>query len=233
VGNDPATGCAFGLGSVAPGSLAGFELQVTVVVDAELVPALVASAELETCDGGNFGDPQSLSGFALHLDSGLLGSDSVVGVIPRSLLGDATVVRLAHHALSSGGSEDALSTTNGTPDGAPITLALPELATVPVLSGLGIALAVLLLLAIGYSRWRSGRWRGAAGLVLILVASGAVIAYAGFAKPLAIDALADAHPPDSRAEIVVLRRGDGHSTEPATGHREHCLRTADADTDGN
>ncbi len=202
VGNDPAAGCDFSLGSVAPNSLPGFELQVTVVVDADLMPPQVVSAEVETCsgDGGSFGGAQPLPGFVLEIDSGLLGSDSIVGAIPRSLLGDAVAVRLAHHALSGEGSEDALYTRDGTPGGAAITVAIGGPAPAPLLSELGIALAVLLLFGVGLTQWRRGGWAAAA--VLVFVASGAVIAYAAFGDPVAVDDPADATPPDARAEIV-------------------------------
>lgn len=202
IGNDPATGCDFSLGTVPDGPLPGFELQVTVVVDADLMPPQVVSAEVETCsgDGGSFGGAQPLPGFVLEIDSGLLGSDSVVGAIPRSLLGDAVVVRLAHYALSGEGSEDALYTRDGTENGAAIVAAIGGPAPAPLLSGLGTALAVLLLFGLGLTQWRRGGW-GAAAL-LVFVASGAVIAYAAFGDPVAVDDPADATPPDTRAEIV-------------------------------
>jgi hypothetical protein len=81
VGNDPGTGCNFSIGGLgAP--IPGFELQVTVVVDSQQVPPQVASAKVETCNAGTFGSPQTLSGFTVALDNGLLGSDSVIGGIP-------------------------------------------------------------------------------------------------------------------------------------------------------
>lgn len=202
VGNDPATGCDFSLGSVAPNVLPGFELQVTVVVDAGWMPPQVVSAQIETCsgDGGSFGNPQPLPGSGLEIDGGMLGSDSIVGAIPRSLLGNAGIVRLAHHALSENGSEDALFTLDGTPDGPAITAQLLWPVQAPLLSGLGIALAVLLLLGVGLTQWRRGHW--AAAQVLVFVASGAVIAYAAFGGPVAVDHPTDANPRDTRAEIV-------------------------------
>ncbi len=204
VGNDPATGCDFSLGSVAPNNLPGFELQVTVVVDADLMPPQVVSAEVETCsgDGGSFGGAQTLPGFVLEVDSGLLGSDSIVGAIPSSLLGDAVALRLAHYALSGEGAEDALFTRDGSEDGAAITVLLGGAAPAPLLSGLGIGLAVLLLFGIGFGQWRNGRWGEAAVLVIALGAIGTGIAYAAFGDPAAVDDPADAAPPDSRAEIV-------------------------------
>jgi hypothetical protein len=204
VGKDRATGCDFSLGALPDGPLPGFELQVTVVVDTDLMPPQVVSAQVESCsgDGGSFGGAQPLPGFVLQIDSGLLGSDSIVGAIPRSLLGDARVVRLAHYAMSGTGSEDALYTRDGTPDGAAILAAIGGPVPAPLLSGPGIALAVLLLVGIGFTQWRRGRWGGAAILLMVSVAGGAVIAYAAFGEPVALDDPADAVPPDSRAEIV-------------------------------
>src|SRR4029079_7956015 len=116
---DSATGCAFSLGSIAPGSLPGFERQLTVTVDDDPVPPVVSSAQVESCVAGAFANSQAVAGFHLEFESGLLGSDSVVGTVPSALVGGGGLVRLAHHALAASGSEDALFTTGGHPGGPP------------------------------------------------------------------------------------------------------------------
>ncbi len=198
--NETGTGCSFSLGAVAPGALPGFELQVTVVVDNDLVPPAVVSAQVETCAGGVFGSAQALPGFVLELDSGLLGSDSVIGSIPLGLLGDAPAVRMAHHALSAGGSQDALFTTDGTPDGRPIVVRLATPASpAPLLNQLGIGLLLLLLIAVAWPRLR--RRRLASALAVLAIVAGAVVAYAVFGDPSATDDQSDSNPSDTRAEI--------------------------------
>lgn len=68
LGNDPATGCDFSLGSLSPSNLPGFELEVTVVVDSHPIPPQLVSAEVASCsgNGGSFGSPQALAGFVDH-----------------------------------------------------------------------------------------------------------------------------------------------------------------------
>ncbi len=200
--NAPSTGCAFDLGAVPPNTLAGFELEVRVTVDTSGTPQVV-SAEVARCEGAAFVDPQPLTGFSVELDSGLLGSDAIIGAIPRALLGDAVLVRLAHHAQSADGSEDALFTRDGTIGGAPITAVLSQPAPAPLLSGGGVLLALLLLIGLAFAQWRRGRWASLAVLSMTLLASGAAIVHAAFGEPSALDDPADAtNQPDTRAEIV-------------------------------
>jgi hypothetical protein len=201
LGNTPGTGCAFNVGAVGS-SLPGFELQVTVVVDSEQTPPQVVVAQVETCDGANFGDPAPLPEFAVQIDSGLFGSDSLVGIIPRTLVGNVDVVRLAFHAQSSDGSEDALATRDGLPSGAPITVVLSRSAPVPALSPFAVAVLALLLVVAAFSKLRRGRWTAASALLLILVVAGGAIVYAAFTEPVAVDDDADSDPPDRRAEII-------------------------------
>jgi len=201
VGNDSATGCNFSLGSIPPMTLPGFELQVTVVVDQALNPPQVVSAEVETCNGAVFANPQPLPGFVLELDSGLLGSDSVIGSIPNALLGNAALVRLAFHALSAAGAEDALFTTNGAVGGSPIVVVLDIPAGVPMMSSVGIALLVLTLLALGWLRGRPVS-RSSMLAVWLLIPCAAAVVYAAFGDPIAVDDPADSVPPDTRAEII-------------------------------
>ena len=106
-----------------------------MLVDDTPAPPEVTSAQLETCTGGIFGDAQNLAGFELQIDSGLLGSDSVVGAIPQALLTGSGVVRLAHHALAAGGSEDALFTTDGSADGPAILVNLNGIVAIPASRG--------------------------------------------------------------------------------------------------
>jgi hypothetical protein len=201
-GNDPGTGCDFSLGAVAPGTLPGFELQLTVEVDDDPVPPQVASAVLESCVAGSFGDPQALPGFELELDSGLLGSDSVVGAIPLNLLGHSPTVRLAHHALAASGAEDALFTTDGTPDGPPIVVE-GVVPAIPGWSPLGAGLTTLLVA--GAAWWLLRQRLPPSALVAILVVllgMGTVaVVFAAWGDPAATDATADAAPADTRAEI--------------------------------
>lgn len=201
VGNNPATGCDFSLGSIPPTTLPGFELQVTVVVDQALSPPQVVSAQVETCSGGVFANPQPLAGFVLELDNGLLGSDSVIGSIPNAFLGTAPLLRLAFHALSADGAQDALFTTNGAAEGLPIVVVREIPAGVPMMSGVGVALLVLTLLAVGWWRGVSVP-RGAMFAMWLLTAGAAAVVYAAFSEPIAIDNPSDSVPPDTRAEII-------------------------------
>jgi hypothetical protein len=137
----------------------------------------------------------------VQVGGGLLGADSVVGSIPRTLLGEATIVRLVFHARSSDGSEDALTTRNGLPDGAPITVAVSRAAPVPTLSPVAEAVLMLLLIGVAFAALRRGRATAASALLSILVGAGAGIAYAAFGVPTAVDDPADASPPDSRAAL--------------------------------
>lgn len=200
VDNKSATGCNFSLGSIPPIALPGFELQITVVVDQEPNPPQVASAVLETCAGAVFADPQPLAGFVLELDSGVLGADSVVGSIPLSLLGGNPVIRLAFHALSSDGAEDALFTTSGGEQGLPIVVVLSIPAAAPLLSNLGLALLILVLLAVALRASRMQR--GVLSGVALLALSAAAVAYAAFGEPVAVDDPADSVPADTRSEII-------------------------------
>ncbi len=205
IGNDPATGCPFGLGSLAPASLPGFELQVTVQVDASTRVPSVVSATLEHCAGSAFADPQPLGGFALELDSGVVhgGStvpaDAITGAIPYGLLGGATVARLAFHAMSSSGAEDALVTQDGSADGPPILARLwsPD---IPALSPLGATLFAVVLAAAALLLRR--RWAGAALVAVAAAAGWGAVAVAAWYPPLAYDPFDDATAPDTRAEII-------------------------------
>ncbi len=203
VGDDPATGCGFDIGSISPGTLPGFELQVTVVIDTTPIPPQVVSAEIEMCsgNGGSFGGAQTLPPFSLQIDSGRLGADRIVGTIPRSFFGGAKMVRLAHYAVSASGAEDALFTRDGNQGGDAITVVFSTSA--PMLSSSGIAFVVLLLLGLGFSRYRRGSWAaGEVLLVVVLIAGSTAIAYAQSGEPVATDRQADAVPADSRADIV-------------------------------
>jgi len=191
-------GCQFSLGSIAPGTLPGFELQLTVVVDTDLIPPQVVSAEVETCDGLAFVNPQPLAGFELQLNSGLSNSDSVVGSIPSSFLRKIQKFRLAHHAQSADGSEDVLLSVDGSPTGAPIEVRF--LYPVPTLGSLGLGLMVMLLIGVALIRLRRGPW--AAALVSLLIGSGSLIAFEAFTEPVGLDDPNDANPSDRRAEIV-------------------------------
>ncbi len=202
LGNDPSSGCDFGLGTLVPGALPGFELQVTVVVDSDLVPAKVISAQVETCAGGVFGSASMLNGWNVEFDAGQLGADSVVGLLPASLLKDAVVVRLAFHALSSGGAEDALFTTNGSANGPPILVSLATASPVPVASPIALGLAVLLLFAVHVAQSRRGAGRSGAAGAILLLSMGAAIAYAKFGPDVATDAPDDSMPVSGQAEIM-------------------------------
>lgn len=203
LGNNPATGCNFSIGSVAPGTLPGFELQVTVLVESATTPPSVVSAVIETCNGGSFGNPTALSGYSLDLGGGYLGADSVVGSIPPGFLGGATSVRLAFYSLSSAGSEDALFTDNGLPGGAPITFVLQRAA--PIVSEAGLLLLVLVLLGAAI---RTERGRNAvATLLFSLIAGTSVVAIAVVATPLAIDPQSDSTLCDKRGELVAVSAG--------------------------
>jgi hypothetical protein len=202
LGNDASSGCDFGLGSLVPGALPGFELQVTVVVDSDLAPAEVISAQVETCDGAVFGSESMLDGWNVEFDAGQLGADSVVGILPAALLGDAVVVRLAFHALSSGGAEDALFTTDGSADGPPILVSLAAASPVPVASPIALGLAVLLLFAVYVAQSRRGAGRSGAAGAILLLSVGAAIAYAKFGPDVATDAPDDSMPVSGQAEIM-------------------------------
>ena len=201
-GNDPSTGCAFSLGAVAPGTLPGFERQITVEVDDDPVPPQVISAEIESCVGGVFADPQALTGFQLELDSGFLGADSIVGAVSFAQIGNSEAVRLAHHALAAGGAEDALFTTDGTAQGPPI-LVEGIIQQIPVWSPFG---AVLTTLLVAGAAWWVLRHRlppsTLVALLLVVVGLGAAAAvFAAWGEPSATDDTADATPADTRAEI--------------------------------
>lgn len=235
--NDSGTGCVFSLGAVAPGALPGFELQVTVVVDNDLAPPAIVSAQVETCAGGVFASPQPLPGFLLELDSGLLGSDSVIGSIPLALLGDGPSARLAHHALSAGGSQDALFTVDGAPDGRPIIVLLANPASpAPLLNQLGIGVLLLVLIAVAWPRLR-GR-RIVAVLAVLVIAAGSVVAYAAFGDPAATDDQSDSNPGDTRAEIFAaftMMGGDALMVrldiEDIPVPMESCADSTDNDSD--
>ncbi len=198
---DESTGCAFDIGVVAPGSLPGFDLEVTVVVDSYPVPPAIVSSEIAVCSGASFGAPQPLGGSSIELNSGFLGADSVIASIPDSFLGAATAVRLAHHTQSAAGAQDALFTVDGTPDGESITLALQTAAPAPAVTGAGITIALILLLGLALKQIRARRAFVASILVTSISIAGVAISYATFGSPTAIDDPADAIPPDSRIEI--------------------------------
>jgi len=238
--NAAGTGCGFSLGAVAPGTLPGFELQVTVVVDNDLVPPAVVSAQVETCTAGVFASPQPLPGFVLQLDSGVLGADSVVGSIPLALLGNAAVVRLAHHAQSASGSQDALFTIDGSADGAPIVLRLAAPpAPAPLLSHLGTALLLLLLIAVAWPHLRRVHGGIASTLAVLAMLGAAVVVHAAFGDPVASDDQSDAAPSDTRAEIFAAFIMVGADTlalrldiEDIPVPVENCADGNDNDSDG-
>ena len=221
-GNQPGTGCAFSLGGVAPGSLPGFELQVTVVVG---VPAdgsdpEVVSAQVEQCVAGVFANPQPLEGFSISFDDGAVHSgstvpsDSIRGAIPLSMVGDAEEVRLAFHALSADGAEDALVTRDGG-NGPPIVAWLGE-AGIPLLSPFGIAALAATLAVLGLFTMGRRRWAGAVVIALALTGGGAALAAAVYEYQVASDPDDDATAADTRAEIVAAF---SYSPESALGLR--------------
>jgi hypothetical protein len=202
LGNTPGTGCAFSLGGLSPASLPGFELQVTVSVDVGSVPARVASAQVETCSGGVFGAPAALSGFAIELNSGLLGADSVVGAVPRSFLNGAQTVRLAVHSSTADGAQDALYTVDGSPGGAAIFAAVPPALEIPTLSSIGMIVLQLGVMGAAWVAWKRHRSGVLLVLVCVLMVSNSLLVWAAFGSPVATDATNDASLPDSRGEIV-------------------------------
>ncbi len=206
VGNDPSAGCVFSLGSVAPTSPPGFELQLTVTVDTASVAGQVISAKLAKCDtnSGSFVNPQPLPGFRLDFDGGFLGSDSIIGSIPRALIGNTTILRIAHHAESADGTQDALYSRDGTLGGEAITLQLGGPAPAPLLSAPGVTFAVLILVLIAFQQRRRLGSLGATNLLMLSAVGATAVAYAAFLAPIAVDNPADAEPPprDRRVEIV-------------------------------
>jgi hypothetical protein len=202
LGNDESSGCDFELGGVTPGALPGFELQVTVVVDSDLVPAEVVSAQVETCNGAAFGSESMLDGWSVEFDAGQLGADSVLGLLPADLLEGASVARLAFHALSSGGAEDALFTTNGSADGPPILVSLAIANPVPVASPIALGLVVVLLFAVYLLQSRRGARRSVAAGAVLLLTAGAAIAYGKLGPLIASDDPDDSAPVSGQAEII-------------------------------
>ena len=202
LGNTPGTGCAFSLGGLSPATLPGFELQVTVSVDVGSVPAQVGSAQAQTCSGGVFGAPVALSGFAVELNSGLLGADSVVGAVPRSFLNGAQTVRLAVHSSTADGAQDALYTVDGSPSGAVILAAVPPALEIPTLSSLGMIVLQLGMMGAAWVAWKRHRSGVLMVLVCVLMVSNSLQVWAAFGSPVATDATSDASLPDSRGEIV-------------------------------
>lgn len=192
LGPTPGSGCAFDLGG-AGGSVDGFEYRITLTA-AVTVPHAVA-AQIETCDGSGFADPQPLTGFSVAPDAGLDGADVLSGTIPTTLLRGAKSVRLAFHT-SAYGAEDALVEDAG----APLVLAL-AVPAIPALSPLALVATAMLLAAVAVVALRRRR-AGALVLALLLAAGGTTLGAAAFTTPLALDAADDAGPTGAPAEIL-------------------------------
>ena len=178
--DDPATGCPV---DTSDGSFEGVDLRL----HAEITPAPggseVSSLSTSSCVdpvAGLFGPRVAIEApfappWPIGAGQGTGGSDVLEAYLPRTTVSDAWVVRLGLELFPSGASppgisgdpaSDALLSTDGTPDGPPILVAL-ALVAIPVLSPIGLLLlcAGLLLVA----RRRLGRPSPGSGSALATV----------------------------------------------------------------
>ncbi len=194
------SGCDFDLGSVgAP--LPGFDLLLSIEVDANQIPAVVTNARLQQCNGSAFSDLMELTGFAIDADTGVAASDSIIGSLPRGLIDGVPALRLAFHAGGAQCGEDAL-TARGVPKApdARIIFLTGSPVMAPLLSTLGVLLAVVLLALVGRMQLRNRAW---AATSMVLLASVLLVAIASgqFDEPLAVDPQGDGTTVDPNSEI--------------------------------
>ena len=198
--NNPATGCAVVVGA---DQFSGAEIAVTMVVD----PASLAVTEVreQTCVGGAWSASLVIdnSGWPVGIDVGENGSDVVEGYVPITLRS----VRLGF-AAAANTSSDVLFTDDG---GGSIGLLL--LADIPVNSGLGLLVFIVLMAAAGLLALRRGYGVAAVALFCAsatVVGVGAVLAcqpdgdigeWAGL-QTVATDPAGDANPADPAADLV-------------------------------
>lgn len=140
-----------------PGPVEGIEYRVTAFVERFPASAVVDAVNVEKCEGMSFAAPVNVDvvGWDVGLDNGTGAADVVEFRVPRSAIGNPTVVTLAFHATRIF-LNDVLLTTNGQANGSPIVFELPSVAGAPMLSTSGLVLCTVLLALMG---WRTTRHR--------------------------------------------------------------------------
>lgn len=161
--NDATTGCTVAFPN--SGTVAGIERRLTATVS-ETPPPQVIQLTLENCVGGGFGAPISLPGtpYLVGLDNGVDGADFIEQAVSvNAIAAPGTSVRF-YFAARGPNSDDLLGSANDLsflfdlrPGGA---------ATIPFLSGGGLLVLALLLLATAY--WQRSRFpAGITGVLLV------------------------------------------------------------------
>ncbi len=170
------TGCTVG-------AFAGAEFELVTTVDTTVEPPSVTALALNQCAGGVFtpyAGPNPFTQFVppwpAGADSGL---DAVETYLPLGVGTPGTVLRLGFFSGPRAAPVDTLFTTDGTPGGGPILLALSVIATPALdsvgLLALGLALALAGALAL---RRRTSRAGLAAGVLLVTAGLGVAVAAA-------------------------------------------------------
>lgn len=168
-----------------PGPVEGIEYRVTAFVERFPASAFVDAVIVEKCEGMSFAAPVNVdvAGWDVGLDNGTGSADVVEFRVPRSAIGNPSVVTLAFHATRIF-LNDVLLTTNGQENGDPIVFQLSSATGAPVLSTSGLALCTVLLAVIG---WRTTRHRRPAVLAVAISVSVATLLTAVWAATIMTD----------------------------------------------
>ena len=206
---NPNTGCDVSLADLGQ-TIQGVEVQLRADINQETLT--VDSVELADCVGASFGGFGTVGGgYPVGLNNGLDDTDVVELSLSRSQLNSpGGLVRLYAVAINPNtGTEDILSTLDGSDTAQGIFLGLP--IQIPALSLFGLLFLGGILLLIGLLGLR--RRKALAGISLLLVTSialamvfatdGQVDDWAG-SVPLATDPTGDATGADSSADLSAL-----------------------------
>jgi len=200
--DNPANGCSVVVGA---DQFQGAETLITIFVDPSSTS--VTLVEVQSCLAGVWSSPVIVdaSGWPIGLDIGVGGADVVEGYLPITLRS----ARLGFTAAANL-SSDVLFTDDG---GGSIGLLF--LADIPVNSGPGLLIFIVLMAAAGLLALRRGYGVAAValfcasatvvgvGVVLACQPDGDVGEWAGLA-PTAVDVIGDAIPDDSAADLVAV-----------------------------
>jgi len=189
--NNPNTGCSVSVhdANIPLQMMGGFEQILEILVDPTFTPPRVVKESLFHCvSGTNFALTQVVdnSGWPVGVNDGVpvpsaSNADVIEAYVGRALIGYPATMRIIIIAETLLDGTDVLLTTTGDAPGMapPLQLNLSGINNVPLLSGVGLALAALVLSGVAaVSLRRRGATYGTAALALLAVGTVAVTAWA-------------------------------------------------------
>lgn len=185
--NNPATGCDVHVDrlGVPDQVIHDVDQAVIATIDRSVNPPVVNTLAREVCSGGSLGAPIFIPSTPWHVGQndgtefgGSEPADVVEGFVALADLGDPATVRAVFVAECTSRTTDFVASPNGDPTGPPILFDIVPRMPAPVLTRMGMGVAVLLLMTVAVWAVRNGRLGHRAVLVALILAGVIGVAWA-------------------------------------------------------